>query len=113
MPKVAAMFLTGAMLAVTPLVVPPAVAAEAPHRIARDAAWGCRDKHEVFNLLFLGLSTSFDSKLADALANGSCVFFKPGENVSIIEDTGSHGLVKVRRDGPEPATYWTPLRNVN
>jgi len=111
--KLGAAFLTGMVLATTPMMAAPSPAAEAPHRIARDAAWGCRDKHEVFHLLFLGLSTSFDSKLADALANGNCVFFKSGENVTIIEDTGSHGLVKVRRDGPEPATYWTPVRNVN
>jgi hypothetical protein len=114
MSKLSAAFLTGVVLAATPMAATPSTAAEvAPHRIARDAAWGCRDKHDVFHLLFLGLSTSFDSKLADALANGSCVFFKPGENVTVIEDTGSHGLVKVRRDGPEPATYWTPVRNVN
>ena len=114
MSKLSAAFLTGVVLAATPMAATPSAAAEvAPHRIARDAAWGCRDKHDVFHLLFLGLSTSFDSKLADALASGSCVFFKPGENVTIIEDTGSHGLVKVRRDGPEPATYRTPVRNVN
>lgn len=113
MSKLGAVFLTGMVLATTPMLATPSPAAEAPHRIARDAAWGCRDKHDVFHLLFLGLSTSFDSKLADALADGSCVFFKSGENVTIMEDTGSHGLVKVRRDGPEPATYWTPVRNVN
>jgi hypothetical protein len=114
MTKLGAVFLTGVVLTTTPMMMAtPSAAAEAPHRIARDAAWGCRDKHDVFNLLFLGMSTSFDSKLAQALSDGSCVFFKSGENVTIIEDTSSHGLVKVQRDSAEPATYWTPLRNVN
>jgi hypothetical protein len=111
MSKLGAVSLSALMLAA--IVVQPVLAAEAPHRIARDAAWGCRDKHEVFNLLFLGLSTSFDSKLAQALADGRCIFFNPGENVTIVDDSGSHGLVKVMRAGPAPETYWTPLRNVN
>ncbi|HWB51660.1 MAG TPA: hypothetical protein VG651_21305 [Stellaceae bacterium] len=110
MSKLGAAFLTGVLLAAIPCI---AKAAEAPHRIARDAAWGCRDKHQVFNLLFLGLSTSFDDRLAQSLADGSCVFFKSGETVTIIEDTGSHGLVKVKREGAEPATFWTQLRNVD
>jgi hypothetical protein len=101
------------LVAATPLPVPPpAVAAEAVHHIAQSGgAWGCRDKHDVFDILFLGLSTSFDTKLATALADGRCVFFRSGESVTILEGTGSHGLVKVQR-GAEPATYWTPVRNV-
>jgi hypothetical protein len=114
MSKLGGAILTGLLLAATPLATAPSVAAEAaPHRIARDAAWGCRDKHEVFNLLFLGISTSFDDKLAEALAAGRCVYFNPGETVTIIEDTHSHGLVKVQRGGAQPVTYWTQLRNVN
>jgi len=113
MSKLGAVFLTTGMLAAVPLAAPPVAAAEAPHKIARAAAWGCREKHEVFDLLFLGLSTAFDDRLAAALANGRCVYFNPGEDVTIIEDSGSHGVVKVRRGGAEPATYWTPLRNID
>jgi len=114
MSKLGAAFLSALILAATPLAATPSSAAEVqvPHRIARDAAWGCRDKHDVFDLLFLGLSTSFDTVLASALADGRCVYFTPGESVTIIEQ-GSHGLVKVQRGGAEPVTYWTPLRNVN
>jgi hypothetical protein len=106
-----AVFLTAAMLAVTPLAAAPA--AEAPHKITRDAAWGCRDKHEVFEILFLGLSTSFDDRLADALADGRCVYFKMGEDVTIIDQSASHGLIKVQRSGAQPATYWILQRNLN
>ena len=113
MSKLGAVFLTGVMLAAIPLTAMPASAAEVPHKIARDTAWGCSDKHQVFDLLFLGLSASFDDELAKALADGRCVYFKTGENVIVIEDTVSHGLVKVQRDGAQPATYWTSLRNVN
>jgi hypothetical protein len=113
MSKLGAAFLGLSLVAATPLPVPPpAVAAEAVHHIAQSGgAWGCRDKHDVFDILFLGLSTSFDTKLATALADGRCVFFRSGESVTILEGTGSHGLVKVQR-GAEPATYWTPVRNV-
>jgi hypothetical protein len=113
MSKIGAVILTSLLLAVSPLLVKPVPAAEVPHRIARDAAWGCRDKHQLYNLLFMAMSTRFDDQLAQALAEGTCIFFKPGENVTIVEDSGSHGVVKVRRDGAEPATYWTPLRNIN
>ncbi|HVH82447.1 MAG TPA: hypothetical protein VM782_23835 [Stellaceae bacterium] len=111
MPKLRVALLAAAMLAaVSPI---PAIAApEAAHKIARDAAWGCRDKHDVFDLLFQGLSTSFDTKLATALADGRCVFFKAGEAVIILDGSGSHGLVKVQR-GAEPVTYWTPVRNLD
>ena len=51
--------------------------------------------------------------MPDALADGTCVFFKSGESITVIEDTDSHGLVKVKRDGAEPVTYWTQMRNVN
>ena len=113
MSKLGALILSGVMLVATPLAATPASAAEeAPHRIARDAAWGCRDMNDVIDLLFLGLSTSFDNKLASALADGRCVYFKPGEDVTILEKVG-HGLVKVQRGGAEPVIYWTPLRNVN
>jgi hypothetical protein len=117
MSKFGAVFLTGLIFA-TPVLaaapppaapaMPPAVAA---HHIGGSAAWGCRAKHDVFDILFLGLSANFDTKLADALTDGRCVFFQSGETVTIIESTGSHGLVKVQR-GTEPATYWTPLRNI-
>jgi len=112
MSKLGAAFLTTLMLATTPLVAAPLTTAEVPHRIARDAAWGCRDRNDLIDLLFLGLSTSFDSKLAQALAEGRCAYFTPGENVRILED-GGHGLVKVQRGGAVPVVYWTPLRNVN
>lgn len=112
MSKLGALFLTTVMLAAVP-VAGASAAAEAPHKIARDTAWGCRDKHQLFNLLFLGLSTSFDDRLAAALADGSCVYFKPGEDVTIIDQTNSHGLVKIRRGAAEPVTYWTQVRNID
>jgi hypothetical protein len=111
MSKFAAVLLSAGLLAATPAVVPPVAAAEAPHRIARDAAWGCRDKNELIDLLFLGISASFDSKLATALADGRCAFFRTGETVTIVEN-GGHGLVKVQRGGASPVAYWTALRNV-
>lgn len=111
MSKLGAAFLGLSLVAATPLPAAPAPPAATPHHIAQSAAWGCRDKHQVFNLLFLGLSTSFDMKLATALADGSCVVFQSGETVTILEGTGSHGLVKVRR-GTDPTTYWTPVSNV-
>lgn len=90
----------------------PAMAAEAPqHRIARDGAWGCRDRGEVLDLLFLGISASFDTKLAGALGEGRCVLFTPGEEVVIVE-TGQRGILQVQRGGAAPAVYWTSARNV-
>jgi hypothetical protein len=112
MSRFGAVFLAAAMLAaVAPL--PPALAAEqAPHRITRDAAWGCRDKGDVINLLFQGLSVSFDGKLAAALADGRCVSFTPGESVMLIE-SGANGLVRIERPGAPPAQYWTVSRNLD
>jgi hypothetical protein len=106
MSKIGAAFLTVLMLAVTPLA-----AAEAPHRIVRDGAWGCRDRADVFDLLFLGISASFDTKLAGALADGRCVLFNPGEDVVVVEP-GQHGVMQVQRGGVAPAIYWTSARNV-
>ncbi|HWD58824.1 MAG TPA: hypothetical protein VG308_11120 [Stellaceae bacterium] len=120
MSKLGAMFLTGTILVAIPLAaapppveVAPAPAAAAPHHIGRSAAWGCRDKGELIDLLFLGLSTSFDLKLSSALAEGRCAYFTDGEGVTIVESSG-HGLVKVKveRAGAAPEIYWTPLRNV-
>jgi hypothetical protein len=90
----------------------PAVPTEAPLRITQNAAWGCHEKSDLIDLLFLGLSTSFDTKLAVLLADGRCVYFKAGENVQILE-TGPHGFVKVQREGASPVTYWTVRRNMN
>ena len=112
MSKLGAAFVTALMFTTAPLVATPVSAAEAPHRIARDASWGCRDKSELLDLLFLGISASFDTKLASALADGRCVYFMPGETVTILEDAG-HGVVKVQRGGAGPIAYWTPLRNIN
>jgi hypothetical protein len=112
MSKFGVAFLTAAVLAATPLAAPPSLAAEAPHRIAQSAAWGCRDKGDLIDLLFLGLSASFDTKLSTALADGRCAYFTPGESVTILEN-GGNGLVKVKRDGAMPVSYWTPVRNVN
>lgn len=110
MSKIGAAFLTAVMLALTSLA-----AAEAPHRIVRDGAWGCRDRADVFDLLFLGISASFDTKLAGALADGRCVLFNPGEDVVIVE-TGQHGILQVQRGvvtpAASPAAYWTAARNV-
>jgi hypothetical protein len=112
MSKLGAAFLTGAMLVSASLSAAQLAAVDVPHHIARDAAWGCQDKTDLINLLFLGLSASFDNQLAQAIADGRCAYFEPGENVTIMEDAGQ-GLVKVQRGGATPVTYWTPLRNVN
>jgi hypothetical protein len=111
MSKLGAVFLAAAMLAATP-AISPASAAEAPHRIAHDPAWGCRDKGDLYDLLFLGLSASFDSKLASALADGRCVSFTPGESVTILEPAG-HGIIQVQRGGATPVAYWTAVRNID
>lgn len=117
MSRVGAAFLTALTLASTPVVAEtvaqtPVAATEAPHRIAREAAWGCRDKGDVLDLLFQGISVTFDNKLAAALADGRCVVFKPGEDIEIIEPA-ANGLVRVHRPGPSAVAYWTPARNVN
>jgi hypothetical protein len=112
MSKLGAVFLGISLLTATPLATAATAATEVPHHITQGAAaWGCRDKGDLIDLLFLGLSTSFDNKLAAALADGRCGYFKPGETVTIVED-GGHGIVRVLRAGPAPAAYWTPLRNV-
>ena len=111
MSRFGAAFLTASMLAATCPVPLAAAAEEAPHRIARDAAWGCRDKNDVIDLLFLGLSATFDTTLANALADGRCVYFTPGESVVIIE-TGGNGLVRIARPEASPVSYWTPSRNL-
>jgi hypothetical protein len=112
MSKLGVAFLTGAVLVAVPAYADQLAIAEVPHHIAQAAVWGCRDKSDLIDLLFLGLSTSFDSKLAQAVADGRCVYFKPGENVTILEGPGQ-GLVKVQRGGATPISYWTPLPNVN
>jgi hypothetical protein len=120
MSRVGAAFLTALTLAATapiPLAAAetnpatPVAATEAPHRIAREAAWGCRDKSDVIELLFQGISVSFDGKLAAALADGRCITFKPDEDVVIVEP-GANGLVRVQRPGASPVAYWTASRNV-
>ncbi len=121
MSRVGAVFLTALTLAAAaPMSVAaaqsiaptPVAATEAPHRIAREAAWGCRDKNDVLELLFQGISVTFDNKLAAALADGRCVVFKPGENVVVV-DPAANGLVRVQRPGVSPVAYWTAARNVN
>jgi len=109
MSKVGAAFLGVSLLAASPVGVAAAPAADVPHHIA-GAAWGCRDKSDLIDLLFLGLSTSFASKLESAVADGRCAYFTPGETVTILEP-GGQGIVKVQRGG-SPVVYWTPLRNV-
>jgi hypothetical protein len=94
-----------------PLYADQLAAIDVPHHIAHDAAWGCRDKSDLINLLFLGLSTSFNTQLNSAVADGRCAYFAPGESVSIIE-SGERGLVRVHRGGAAPVSYWTPLRNL-
>jgi hypothetical protein len=111
MSKLGAVFLGVSLVTAAPLATASAAATEAPHHIMQGTAWGCRDKGDLMDLLFLGISTSFDNKLATELADGRCGYFKPGEAVTIIEN-GGQGIVKVLRAGPAPATYWTPLRNV-
>lgn len=112
MSKLGVVFLAGLMLASTPQFATATPAAEPMHRIAGSAAWGCRDKNDLIDLLFLGISTSFDLKLSKALADGRCAYFHVGEDVRILESNG-HGLVRVERGGATPVSYWTPLRNVN
>lgn len=110
MSKLGAAFLSVSLLAATPIAAIAAPAADVPHHIAGGIAWGCRDKSDLIDLLFLGLSTSFASKLESALADGRCAYFTPGEAVTVVE-RGGQGLVKVQRGG-SPVSYWTPLRNV-
>lgn len=117
MSRYGAAFLTALTLAATPVAAEtttaatPVAATEAPHRIARETAWGCRDKGDVIDLLFQGISASFDGKLAAALADGRCVAFKSGEDVVIVEP-GANGLVRIQRPGASPVAYWTALHNV-
>lgn len=111
MSKLGAAFLCVSLL-VAPLAAGSAAAAEASSRhIAQGAAWGCRDKGDLIDLLFQGLSASFSSKLESAVADGRCAYFKSGDTVTILEDSG-HGIVRVQVRGASPAAYWTPLRNV-
>lgn len=121
MSRFGAAFLTASLLAATAAVSPapaetmagiPLAAAAPPHHIAQNAAWGCRDKKDVIDLLFQGMSVTFDNRLAAALADGRCVSFKSGENVVIVEP-GSNGLVKVQRLDASPVAYWIPARNVD
>lgn len=119
MSRVGAVFLTALTLAATPVAAetvtaatPAATVSAVPHRIVRDAAWGCREKTDVLDLLFQGMSVNFDGKLAAALADGRCVAFKSGEDVVIVEP-GANGLVRVQRPGASPVAYWTAARNVN
>jgi len=107
MSKFGGVFLTALLLGVAPVAQ-----AEVPRHIAQEAAWGCRDRSDLIDLLFLGLSTSFDNKLAIALADGRCVYFNAGESVTIVGD-GGHGIVKVQRGGATPVTYWTAVRNLD
>jgi hypothetical protein len=111
MSKLGAVFLTTAMLAANVQIPVANAAEEAPHLITQSSAWGCRDKGDLFNLLFAGISASFDTQLATALADGRCVYFAPGESVTVLEQ-GAHGVVKVQRGGASPVTYWTTSRNV-
>src|SRR6185437_9733197 len=107
--------LTAAAIAAATLAMP--AAAEAPHRISHSPAWGCRDKGDLYNLLFLAISASFDTQMAAALADGRCVAFAPGERVSVV-DQGSRGIVKVERGGVAQVStasngYWTLARNLD
>lgn len=116
MSKLGAAFLAAAMIAASP-TLSTASAAEAPYRISHSPAWGCRDKGDLYNLLFLGISASFDTQLAAALADGRCVAFAPGESVTVVE-RGAHGIVKVQRGVATTVStaavgYWTLARNVD
>ena len=112
MSKFGAAFLTATVLATTAPMSLAAAAEQAPHKIVRDAAWGCRDKGDVIDLLFQGMSVTYQADLASALADGRCVAFVPGENVTIV-DPGANGLVRVVRPGASPVAYWTEARNLN
>jgi hypothetical protein len=116
MSRLGAALLTASILAATPVAAETTTAATpaaapAPHRIAREAAWGCREKNDVIDLLFQGMSVTFDGKLATALADGRCVVFKSGEDIVIVEPD-ANGLVRVQRPGASPVAYWTASRNV-
>jgi hypothetical protein len=112
MSRFGAAILTASMLAATAPAPLALAAEEAPHKITHEAAWGCRDKTDLIDLLFLGISATFDNQLATALADGRCVYFTAGESVVIV-DPGANGLVKVERPGASPAEYWTQSRNLN
>jgi hypothetical protein len=73
MSKFGGVFLTALLLGAAPV----AQALRRPRHIAQEAAWGCRDRSDLIDLLFLGLSTSFDNKLATALGRRAvCVFYR-------------------------------------
>jgi len=112
MSRIGAAFLTAAILAATAPIPPAAAAEQAPHKITRATAWGCRDKGDVINLLFQGLSAGFDNQLAAAIADGRCVSFTAGEPVMVVE-AGTNGLVRVERPGAPPAQFWTVSRNLD
>ena len=116
MSKLGAAFLAASMLAATP-AISPASAAEGPHRISHSPAWGCGDKGDLYNLLFLGISASFDTQLSAALADGRCISFAPGESVTVIGEAGP-SIVKVQRGmattvSTAPQGYWTLKRNID
>jgi hypothetical protein len=108
MSRFGAAFLIAATLAATPA----AAAEQVPHKITGSGAWGCRDKGDLVDLLFLGISVTFQAKLEAAIAEGRCVTFALGESVIIVEQ-GDHGIVKVQRGGATPAVYWTTTRYLN
>jgi hypothetical protein len=108
MSRFGAAFLAASLLA----AIPAAAAEQVPHKVVGDAAWGCRDKSDVIELLFQGMSVTYDAKLASALADGRCVAFVPGESVVIV-DPAANGLVRVARPGASPIAYWTVSRNLN
>jgi|HubBroStandDraft_6_1064221.scaffolds.fasta_scaffold2006680_1 hypothetical protein len=108
MSRFGAAFLAASVLA----AIPAAAAEQVPHKVVGEAAWGCRDKSDVIELLFQGMSVSYDGKLTSAIAAGRCVAFVPGEDVVIV-DPGANGIVKVARPGASPVAYWTAVRNLN
>jgi hypothetical protein len=85
--------------------------AQGERQIARDGAWGCRDRQDTVDLLFLGISAAFDTKLAHEIALGLCGYFKAGENVVVV-DKDPLGLVKVRRTASPGVPLWTPSQNL-
>jgi len=106
MRRVAAALIATGLLAAAPGL------AQTARQIVRSGAFGCQDKAELVNLLFLGVSAAFDNQLATAIADGTCIIFTVGESVVAL-DQDAHGILQVRRAGAVPVAYWTPARNVN
>jgi hypothetical protein len=103
----------GTALAALALLAACSILAKPPQsQIVSAGLWGCRDRATVVDLLFLGSSAAFDSRLAHALGDGTCVAFAADENVAVVAKRDSFGLLKVQRLDKAQIAYWTQSQNV-